>query len=176
MRKPPRKKDEPIINRRILMRVIFSATVIVAGTLFIYYFALSDDHNMSRRDQTMVRISLTVTYSAVTIDLFYPYVQTFSCFVFLDLVSAVQNRGLGCGIAQNRMLLITVGVSFMSQLALVYVAFMQAIFQTEALPMDDLLLLFALAASSFGLHEIRRRYERSLNQSETYASAMEELA
>ena len=176
MRKPPRKKDEPIINRRILMRVIFSATIIVVGTLFIYYFALSDDHNMSRRDQTMVRISLTVTYSAVIIDLFYRYVQTFSCFVFLDLVSAVQSRGLGCGITQNRMLLITVGVSFMSQLALVYVPFMQAIFQTEALPMDDLLLLFALAATSFALHETRRRYERSLNQSETYAIAMEELA
>ena len=56
MRKPPRKKDEPIINQRIRMRVLFSAAIIVAGTLFIYYFALSDDHNMSRRDQTMVRI------------------------------------------------------------------------------------------------------------------------
>jgi Ca2+-transporting ATPase len=56
MRKPPRKKDEPIIDRRILMRVIFSATIIVTGTLFIYYFAFSDDHDMSRHDQTMVRI------------------------------------------------------------------------------------------------------------------------
>ena len=175
MRKPPRKKDEPIISRRILMRVLFSATVIVAGTLFIYYFALSDEH-MSRRDQTMVRIFPTVTHSAVIMELIYRYAQTFSCFVFLDLVSAVQNRGLGCGITQNRMLLITVAVSFISQLGLVYVPFMQAIFQTEALPMDDLLLLFALAASSFVLHESRRRYERSLNQSETYATAMEELA
>jgi Ca2+-transporting ATPase len=53
MRKPPRKKDEPIIDRRIRFRVLFSATIIVVGTLFIYYFALSDDQ-MSRRDQTMV--------------------------------------------------------------------------------------------------------------------------
>jgi Ca2+-transporting ATPase len=55
MRKPPRRKDQPIINGRIRLRVLFSATIIIAGTLFIYYFALSDDHNMSRRDQTMVR-------------------------------------------------------------------------------------------------------------------------
>jgi len=153
MRKPPRKKDEPIIDQRILIRVIFSATIIVAGTLFIYYFALSDDNNLSRREQTM----------------------TFSCFVFLDLISAIQNRGLGCGLTQNRMLLITVGVSFLSQLALVYVPVMQAIFQTEALAMDDLILLFALAASSFALHESRRRYERSKYQSETYGSMTEEL-
>ncbi len=54
MRKPPRKKDKPIISRRILSRVAFSASVIVVGTLFVYYFALSDDQRMSRRDQTMV--------------------------------------------------------------------------------------------------------------------------
>jgi|SRR5712671_3234603 len=103
------------------------------------------------------------------------YAQTFSCFVFLDLVSAIQNRGLGCGLTQNRMLLITVAVSFLSQLGLVYVPFMQAVFQTEALAMDDLALLFALAGSSFALHESRRRYERSKYQSETYASVTEEL-
>jgi Ca2+-transporting ATPase len=56
MRKPPRKKDEPIISRRIQARVIFSASIIVLGTLFVYYFALSDDNIISRHDQTMVRI------------------------------------------------------------------------------------------------------------------------
>jgi P-type Ca2+ transporter type 2C len=74
------------------------------------------------------------------------------------------------------MLLVTVAISFLSQLGLVYVPFMQAVFQTEALPMDDLFLLFILAASSFALHEGRRRYERALNQRETYAAAIEELA
>jgi Ca2+-transporting ATPase len=54
MRKPPRKKDEPIISRRIRARVLFSASVIVVGTLFVYYYALSDDQHISRRDQTMV--------------------------------------------------------------------------------------------------------------------------
>ncbi|KAF8262296.1 Ca-transporting ATPase [Lactarius quietus] len=128
MRKPPRKKDEPIISRH--------------------------DYHMSRRDQTM----------------------TFSCFVFLDLVSAIQNRGLGCGLTQNRMLVVTVAISFLSQLGLIYIPFMQTIFQTEALPFDDLLLLFALGGTSFALHAGRRRYERALNQSETYAAVTEELA
>ena len=54
MRRPPRKKDDPIITQRIRIRVAFSAAVIVVGTLFVYYFALFDDQRMSRRDQTMV--------------------------------------------------------------------------------------------------------------------------
>ncbi|ETW74623.1 P-type ATPase [Heterobasidion irregulare TC 32-1] len=153
MKKPPRRKDEPIISQRILYRILFSASIIVIGTLFIYTFALSDDH-MSRREQTM----------------------TFTCFVFLDLVSALQNRGLGCGMTQNRMLLGTVSVSFFTQLALVYVPLMQAVFQTEALPANDLCLLLGLAGSSMALHEGRRRYERSLNATESWASATEEMA
>lgn len=55
MQRPPRKKNAPIITRRLLYRVLFSASIIVIGTLFVYVFALEDD-NMSRREQTMVRI------------------------------------------------------------------------------------------------------------------------
>ncbi|KAI9441314.1 E1-E2 ATPase-domain-containing protein [Lactarius indigo] len=95
--------------------------------------AFSHDQHMSRRDQTV----------------------TFSCFVFLDLISAMHNRGLSCGLAQNRMLVLT------------------AIFQSETLLFNDLLLRFALAGSSEALHKGRRRYERALNRSETYAVATE---
>ena len=58
MRRPPRKKDASIITRRLLYRVLFSASIIVFGTLFVYIFALEDD-NMSRREQTMVSFLLS---------------------------------------------------------------------------------------------------------------------
>jgi len=88
--------------------------------------------------------------------------QTFTCFVFLDLASALQNRGLGCGFFQNGMLLLTVSISFLVQLALIYVPFMQAIFQTEALRVTDLSILLCLAGISMALHEARRRWERKV--------------
>lgn len=62
MRRPPRRKDAPIINQRLLYRVLFSASIIVVETLFIYIYALSDD-KMSRREQTMVNSSLSVLSS-----------------------------------------------------------------------------------------------------------------
>jgi len=55
MRRPPRKKNAPIITKRLLYRVLFSASIIVIGTLFIYVFALKDE-DMSRREQTMVSV------------------------------------------------------------------------------------------------------------------------
>lgn len=97
--------------------------------------------------------------------------------MFLDLVSAVQNRGLGCGLLQNKMLVTTVSISALTQLALVYVPFMQAVFQTAALGSRDMGVIVMLAGSSFGLHEVRRRWERSREEKGGYVSvAMEELA
>lgn len=55
MRKPPRKKNEDLITRRVIGRIVFSATVIVFATLFVYATALSDSM-MSHRDQTMVSV------------------------------------------------------------------------------------------------------------------------
>ncbi|KIK60813.1 hypothetical protein GYMLUDRAFT_43427 [Collybiopsis luxurians FD-317 M1] len=140
MSKPPRKKNAPIITRRLLYRVLFSASMIVLGTLFVYVYALSDDR-MSKREQTM----------------------TFTSFVFLDLVSAVQNRGINCGLTQNRMLVATVSISALTQLALIYVPFMQRIFQTDALSSRDLSVLLMLAATSAALHEVRRRWEKRIS-------------
>ncbi|KAF8317721.1 calcium-transporting P [Clavulina sp. PMI_390] len=137
MRKPPRAKNAPIIDYRVIFRVCFSAFIMVFLSLVVYFNILSDGR-MSRRDQTM----------------------TFTCFVFLDLASAIQNRGLGCSITQNKMLLTTVSTSFFVQLGLIYLPFMQPIFQTEALGFRDLFTLLVLGAIALGMHEGRRRYER----------------
>jgi len=60
------------------------------------------------------------------------------------------------------MLLLTVSISFVVQLALIYVPFMQAIFQTEALRARDLSVLLCLAGTSMVLHEVRRKWERKV--------------
>ncbi|KAL1411662.1 High affinity Ca2+/Mn2+ P-type ATPase-like protein [Vanrija albida] len=137
MRQRPRRKDQGVLNRTVFVRVGFSATMIILGTLFIYARELQDG-SMSRRDQTM----------------------TFTGFVFLDLVSAIQNRGITTPILRNRMLFLAVSVSFLCQLGLVYVPLLQHIFQTEALSFRDLFTLLAIAGTSFGAHEGRRWYER----------------
>ncbi|KAJ8509298.1 hypothetical protein ONZ45_g8513 [Pleurotus djamor] len=54
MRRPPRQKDAPVITKRLLYRVLFSASMIVIGTMFVYIYSLADDDDMSRREQTMV--------------------------------------------------------------------------------------------------------------------------
>lgn len=94
----------------------------------------------------------------------YASLQTFTGFVLLDLVSAIQNRGLSCGLFANRMLILTCGISFTVQLIFIYFGPLQNVFQTESLCARDMGVLLAIAGTSFMLHEIRRRYERRLSR------------
>ena len=74
------------------------------------------------------------------------------------------------------MLITTVSISFVVQLSLIYVPFMQAIFQPAALDSSDMVTLLSLAAVSMTLHEGRRRYERALNADLTFSHVAEEMA
>ncbi|KAG0142070.1 hypothetical protein CROQUDRAFT_663012 [Cronartium quercuum f. sp. fusiforme G11] len=142
MNRRPRPKHAAVLTTRLLARIGFSATIIILCTVFVCLRGAG----AGARGQTL----------------------SFSAFVFLDLVSAIQNRGLHVGLLPaerrpyNPILLATVSVSAASQLAIVYVPVLQGVFQTEGLEAADLGLLVCLGAVSFGLHEFRRRYERRL--------------
>ncbi|GAA5990180.1 hypothetical protein JCM11641_004246 [Rhodosporidiobolus odoratus] len=142
MHRPPRAKNAPILTRRLLSRVGFSASLIILGVLFVLGRELGDGSDLAR-DQTM----------------------TFTAFVFLDLASAIQNRGLNVPLFSrrtNKMLILTVSLSVLVQLSLVYVPVLQAVFQTEPLVWRDMGVILQLCGVSVFLHELRRRYERRL--------------
>ncbi|GAA6040355.1 hypothetical protein JCM8097_007572 [Rhodosporidiobolus ruineniae] len=151
MRRPPRPKNAPILTRRLMYRVAFSASIIICGVLFILARELGDGTDLAR-DQTM----------------------TFTSFVFLDLASALQNRGLNVPLFSgqpNKMLLLAVSASFVVQLSLVYLPFLQSVFQTQALSLRDLTVLLLLGGCSMSIHEWRRRYERRQLQDEAWSSS-----
>ncbi|GAA6059372.1 hypothetical protein JCM10212_003270 [Sporobolomyces blumeae] len=151
MKRPPRPKNAPIITRKLMLRVAFSASMIILGVLFVLARELGDGSDLAR-DQTM----------------------TFTSFVFLDLASALQNRGLNVPLLQgpiNKMLLLAVSASFFVQLSLVYIPFLQSVFQTQALSMRDLTVLLLLGACSMSVHEWRRRWERRQAQDEAWSQA-----
>ena len=53
MQRPPRAKDAPVLTRPLLARILFSASIITLGTLFIYTHELAGGV-VDERDQTMV--------------------------------------------------------------------------------------------------------------------------
>ncbi|XP_049643340.1 calcium-transporting ATPase type 2C member 2 [Suncus etruscus] len=143
LHQPPRRVTESILGRGLLLRVLLSATIILGGTLFIYWRELPADWTSSPRTTTM----------------------TFTCFIFFDLFNALTCRSqnkliIELGFLQNRMFLYSVLASVLGQLAVIYVPPLQRVFQTENLGVLDLLLLTGLASSVFVVSELLKVCER----------------
>ncbi|KAI9732786.1 MAG: High affinity Ca2+/Mn2+ P-type ATPase-like protein [Cirrosporium novae-zelandiae] len=141
MTRPPRAKNAHVITRPLLQRVLTSAFLIMAGTMMIYIHEMAVDHTVTARDTTM----------------------TFTCFVFFDMFNALTCRSEGKSILRgqmelfgNKMFNYAVSGSLIGQLCVIYVPFLQRVFQTEALSFFDLVKLICLASSVFWVDEARK--------------------
>lgn len=141
MLRPPRPKSARVLTRRLIHRVLTSATIIMLGTLLIYVREMADDSIVSARDTTM----------------------TFTCFVLFDMFNALTCRSEGKSVLRgelhifgNKMFNYAVGGSLMGQLAVIYLPFLQRIFQTEGLYFRDLVGLTAIASTVFWVDEGRK--------------------
>jgi Ca2+-transporting ATPase len=141
----PRKADDPIVTRALLMRAISSAAFIMFTTLMVFRNELLDDGRVSRRDTTM----------------------TFMTFVNCDLVNAYCCRSSDrcfyeIGVFSNPAFIWAVGGSIIGQLLVIYCKPLQEVFQTEALYASDLLYIIFLSSGVLILDTIRKKYFRHI--------------
>lgn len=141
MNRPPRRRGDAVLTRRLLSRVFTQAGIIMAGTMLVYRREMLDDGEVTRRDTTM----------------------TFTCFVLFDMFNALTCRSESksvlrgeVGLFSNLLFNWAVAGSLMGQLAVVYLPWLQEVFQTEALAFRDLLGLLMLCSSVFWADEVRK--------------------
>lgn len=145
MSKPPRARNARVLTRPLLQRVLQSSSLIMLGTLFTYVREMADDNKVTARDTTM----------------------TFTCFVFFDMFNALTCRSESKSILTgeiklfaNKMFNYAVAGSLLGQAAVIYMPFLQKIFQTEALTLFDLIHLTMLASCVFWVDEGRKWIKR----------------
>ena len=141
MSRPPRARNARALTRRVIQRVLTSASVIMLGTLAIYVREMSVDNSVSDRETTM----------------------SFTCFVFFDMFNALTCRSEAksvlrreVGLFTNKMFNYAVAGSLAGQMAVIYLPFLQRIFQTEALRFRDLVALVCIASTVFWVDEGRK--------------------
>ncbi|KAI0482624.1 calcium-transporting P-type ATPase [Xylariaceae sp. FL0804] len=159
MSRPPRSRTEPVLTRALLRRVLTSASIIMLGTMAVYYHEMRSDGEVTRRDTTM----------------------TFTCFVLFDMFNALACRSEAksllrgeVGLLSNRLFNWAVALSLAGQLLVIYFPWLQEVFQTEALGLLDLVRLVALASSVFWADEARKwyRYGRAKRRVAGYSQAV----
>jgi len=140
----PRKADDPIVTRALLLRAMTSAALIVFVTLKIFANEL-DEGQLSRRDTTMTFMTF------VNCDLFNAYCcrSADHCFYELNFFG-------------NPAFIWSVGGSILGQLLVIYWSPLQEVFQTEAITFPDLLYILLLSSSVLGLDTIRKVFFHSV--------------
>lgn len=141
MNRPPRKRNDPVLTRSLVMRVAQSAAIIMIGTMLVYTREMLEDGKVTRRDTTM----------------------TFTCFVLFDMFNALACRSESksvlrgeIGLFRNLLFNWAVSLSLAGQLLVIYFPWLQEVFQTEALALTDLLWLVVLCSTVFWVDELRK--------------------
>ncbi|XP_049777560.1 calcium-transporting ATPase type 2C member 1 isoform X1 [Schistocerca cancellata] len=142
----PRNVKEPMITKSLILNVLLSALIIIAGTLWVFKREMSDNV-ITPRDTTM----------------------TFTCFVFFDMFNALSCRSqtksvFTVGLLSNKMFLLAVSLSVLGQMLVVYFPPLQKVFQTEALTLTDILFLVSLTSTVFVVSELKKFMERHLEK------------
>ncbi|KAL7798553.1 calcium-transporting P-type ATPase [Trichoderma ceciliae] len=140
MNRPPRKRNDPVLTNKLIQRVLTSAAIIMVGTMLTYRQQMADGM-VTRRDTTM----------------------TFTCFVFFDMFNALSCRSESksvlrgeVGLLSNNLFNWAVSLSIVGQLLVIYLPWLQEIFQTEAIGLGDLVQLVMLCSTVFWADELRK--------------------
>ncbi|XP_026327973.1 calcium-transporting ATPase type 2C member 1 [Hyposmocoma kahamanoa] len=146
VRRRPRDTSKRIISRGLLVNVLLSAAIIIAGTLWVFNREMSDN-KITPRDTTM----------------------TFTCFVLFDMFNALSCRSqtksiFQVGFFSNKMFLVAVTLSLIGQMLVIYFPPLQRVFQTEAITGHDLIFLVCLTSSVFIVSEVKKLLERSFKK------------
>lgn len=139
MSKKPRDPKEPMPSRGLLIYTLGIASAIVIGTLGLYVISLRMGHDLS-----------------------YARTMAFVGLGFFTAYNAYSSRSLDESIFRmnplgNKMLLLGIAGSILSILAVVYIPFMQSIFETEPLTSQSWIFVLATGLIVVVTAEVMKR-------------------
>ncbi|BDZ70729.1 calcium-transporting P-type ATPase, PMR1-type [Methanobacterium petrolearium] len=122
MERPPIKED--IIPRRNILKIVIAGVVMSLGTLALYYYMLSAGADLTK--------AMTMAF---TVFVMYQIFNVFNC--------------RSDGGFSNKFFFIAVGASFLLQLGVIYLPFLQGIFRTTSLGGMEWVLILLVASTIF---------------------------
>ncbi|OEC84495.1 MULTISPECIES: calcium-transporting P-type ATPase, PMR1-type [Methanobacterium] len=124
MERAPLKEE--IIPRKNLLKIAIAGVVMTVGTLVLYYLEL---------------VNGAGTLKATTI--------AFTVFVMFQIFNVFNCRAEKFSNFSNKFLIVAIGLSFLLQLAVIYVPFLQGVFRTTALSIIDWIAIIIVASLIF---------------------------
>lgn len=122
MERSPLKEE--IIPRKNLIKIIIAGLVMTVGTLSLYYYLITNNTEL-----------IKAMSMAFTLFVMYQIFNVFNCRA---------EHGFS-----NKFLYVAVGASFLLQLCVIYLPFLQGVFRTTALGATDWVIILLIASTIF---------------------------
>ena len=143
MDRPPRKPDEPVITKARAWLMAAQGAFIAFCTLSAFAYVLSVEKEGLGRARTVALAVLTCS------QLFH----SFSC-------RSMNESLFKLGLFSNPQLVLANGLSFLLQMAIIYVPFLQPVFKTQALSLADLGIILLFSSLPFWAMEVIKALNR----------------
>ena len=156
MLRPPRPLNEPLLNGSLLWHIAFVSLLFLFGVYGIYDHAVGQGYS--------VELARTLAMNTlVSMEMFH-----------LFFIRNIHGSSLNWqAIRGTRIVWLVILVITLAQLAISYVPMLQNIFATEAMPLQDALLVFGAGALLFVFLELEKRlrlFVQSLKPAESQKS------
>jgi P-type Ca2+ transporter type 2C len=135
MKRPPRPPKQSLFANGVGYHIIWVGMLMATVTLFTQYWAIKQGWHWQTMVFSVLAFSQLGHVMAVKSDRTFLYKQ---------------------GILSNKPLVIAVGITFILQLGVIYLPFMNSIFRTEALDMNELLFSCGMALIVFHAVELEK--------------------
>ena len=137
LKKPPRDPGIGLMYPGLFIRIIVMATIIGLGTFLIFRWAQA---------RVSVEEARTMAFCAMVA---FEWFMAFSA-------RSDEHTVFQLGIFRNRILIASIGLAVVLQLAVVYVPFLQVAFDTYPLSLRNWAIIILAAVAVFALEEIRK--------------------
>lgn len=137
---PPRKPEEPILDRKMKIQIAVQSTFMTIAILGAFYYALSANFPLEKAR----------TYAFVTL-------------IFGELLRAYTSRSetesiFKIGFFSNSYMLLGTSISFILLLVVLYIPFFSNVFDTVSLSINDWLFIIAFGLTPFAAAEISKLF------------------
>ncbi|NBB48436.1 HAD-IC family P-type ATPase [Rhizobium sp. CRIBSB] len=147
MRRPPRRRDEPLLTVDLLWHVFLVSVLFAAAVFGVFFYALDKGYSIELA-RTMAMNTLVV-------------MEIFHLFFIRNIYGTSLTWSAVRG---TKVVWICVVSVTLAQFAVTYVPFMQPLFGTESVPLFEGLLIFALGWVFFALVEIEKQMRLALRK------------
>ena len=145
MRRPPRRRDEPILSKFLMWRVVLVSLLFAAGAFFVFEYAI-------RQGLGEAVARTMVVNTIVVMEIFYLFNVRYMHMTSFSLVGAMGTRAV----------LMAIAVVVAAQLAFTYAPFMQALFGTAPIALKDGLPVIGIGILLMVVLEIEKAAMRRL--------------